>query len=70
MPIRSGKEFLYIDILSNNQPFRMIVLSDKISLHPQKTPKKYTNTINFDAAKKKWRINKISLDKSMFRYKR
>ena len=70
MQLRSGKTYTYEAPM--NQPFRMIVLRDKI-------PKKEINKIpegippskcmDFEHASREWRKNKINIGGGMFIYK-
>jgi len=69
MITRSGKEYrISINTFSTtNQPFRQILLPEKINDDPKK---KYPNNyINFDEASRQWRKNKISLGFGIFKYK-
>lgn len=52
MKLRSGKK---LNINIKNQPFRLIILNDKI---------------DFDKASKEWRKNKIYLGEGQFIYKK
>ena len=65
MPTRSGKEYR-LSFNTKNQPFREILLPEKIN----DIPKKIKTNIDFDEASKEWRKNKISLGYGLFRYKR
>jgi hypothetical protein len=49
-----------------DQPFKLILIPDKI---PQKKDKENEAVINFDEASEAWRKNKISLGEGWFRYK-
>lgn len=67
MPTRTGKEY-HISFSTKNQPFRHILLPEKIHNLPKKT--QYNNYINFDEASREWRQNKISLGFGIFKYMR
>ena len=64
MPLKGGKEYLKKSFKTDNQPFKMILLPEKIQ------KKGYEVKIDFDGASKHWRKNKIPLDNGMFKYKR
>lgn len=66
MPTRSGKEYR-ISFNVTNQPFRQILLHEKVNYIPKK--KKTNNYIDFDEASKSWRKNKISLGYGFFKYR-
>ena len=58
MPLRNGKKYLKNSFKLENQPFKLINLSEK----------KYHVNIDFDYSSKQWRKNKISLGEGMFQY--
>ena len=63
MLLRNGKRFMNIE----NQPFRTILLPEKI---PKKEKKQlYKINIDFDEASKEWRKNKIHMGGGNFKYK-
>jgi len=66
MPTRSGKEYR-LSFNTKNQPFKEILLPEKINDIPKKT--NTNNYIDFDEASKLWRKNKISLGFGLFKYK-
>jgi hypothetical protein len=66
MPLKGGKEYLKRSFPTEQQPFNMILLPEKI----EKIEKKiYKVDIDFDESSKSWRKNKISLANGMFKYK-
>ena len=65
MPLKRGKEYLKKSFKAENQPFRMIILPEKV---PNK--KSYDVSIDFDESSKQWRKNKIHMGEGFFMYKR
>jgi hypothetical protein len=65
MPLRDGKEYLKKILPKETQPFRQILL-------PEKVEKKqvYEVKIDFDESSMHWRKNKYHLGEGMFMYKR
>ena len=65
MNLRSGKVYKPINI--KNQPFKLILLREKVPL--QKISEGKPSKINFDEASKEWRKNKVYLGQGKFTYK-
>jgi len=66
MPLRSGRKFLNKLFPQGEQPFRLILVPEKV---PQKKSI-YDVTIDFDEASKQWRKNKIYVGDGTSIYKR
>lgn len=64
MPLRSGQEYLKKMFKCENQPFKLILLSEKVP------SRQYIVNIDFDDASKEWRKNKIHLGGGEFKYTR
>ena len=62
---KGGKEYFKKSFKTENQPFKMILLPEKV---PNK--KIYDVSIDFDEASKQWRKNKIHMGEGFFKYKR
>ena len=60
MPLKGGKEYLKRSFPTEQQPFNMILLPEKI----------YDVSINFDESSRAWRKNKIHVGEGFFKYRR
>jgi len=64
MPLRGGKEYLKKVFPKETQPFRPILLPEKVEKQV------YEVKIDFDESQRQWRKNKVQLGEGMFMYKR
>jgi hypothetical protein len=64
MPLKGGKEYLKFYFKTEQQPFKMVLLSENI---PER---KYDVSIDFDESSRAWRKNKIHIGEGHFIYKR
>lgn len=72
MKLRSGK-ILRTFFKPENQPFKLVIMPEKILRKEERDLSedkgKYEVNIDFDAASRAWRKNKIHLGETGFRYK-